>query len=170
MNMGGAQITEGATYAPERTDDPPGTMRTRSATENLGAGNVSLSTKESPAVMSVSWPRRNPSRMPCLIQTLTIQWLLIFSAARILPCVSWSRNSMNVLRASGSCSTSPCAERRSINNFREDMRGKYTGNGEGGNPVSSVKREERFLALRREQQVPPLRLLSLRFGRDDKVS
>ena len=31
------QITEGATYAPNRTEDPPGTTRTRSAKENCRA-------------------------------------------------------------------------------------------------------------------------------------
>src|SRR5579872_7292174 len=46
MNMGGMQMTEGATYEPTRTDDPPGTTRTRSSTVNLRAGNVSLSTNE----------------------------------------------------------------------------------------------------------------------------
>src|ERR1700676_644488 len=38
--MGGMQITVGATYEPVRTDDPPGTMRTRSLTVNRRAGKV----------------------------------------------------------------------------------------------------------------------------------
>src|SRR5258707_627465 len=32
------QITEGATYAPARTEEPPGTTRTRSATEQYRTG------------------------------------------------------------------------------------------------------------------------------------
>src|ERR1700730_2623525 len=46
INIGGMQITDAATYAPRRTDDPPGTTRTRSATVNFLAGKVSLSTNE----------------------------------------------------------------------------------------------------------------------------
>ncbi len=125
MNIGGMQITDGATYAPKRTEDPPGTTRTRSATENCRAGKVSLSTNVSaPPPVSVSSPSRNPSRMPCFTQMLTTQRLrsdesTIFSAARILPWVSASRNSKNAGRASGLCSTSPCAARRSMEDFKD---------------------------------------------------
>src|SRR5580658_5762511 len=142
MNIGGMQITDGATYAPTRTDEPPGTMRTRSAVENCRAGKVSLSTKVSGVQpVSVSSPKRNPSRMPCFTHALTIQWASpssfgIFSAARILPWVSASRNSRNTGRASGLRSTSPSAARRSMEDFSDDMREKYKANEESRSCVS----------------------------------
>jgi len=42
-NIGGMQITPVAMYAPSRTDDPPGTMRTPAAVDSLFSGSVSLS-------------------------------------------------------------------------------------------------------------------------------
>src|SRR5580693_532171 len=131
MNIGGIQITDGATYDPNRTEDPPGTTRTRSATENRRAGNVSLSTNVSAAhPVTASSPSRNPSRIPCFTQVLTTQRPSIFSAARILPWVSASRNSRNTGRASGLRSTSPSAARRSMEDLSDDMREKYKANEE----------------------------------------
>src|SRR5579863_320813 len=127
MNIGGMQITDGATKAPALTDEPPGTTRTRSATENLRAGKVSLSTndRQTPLPISASSPSRKPSRMPCLTQALTIQRPSIFSAARILPWVSASRNSRNTRRASGSRAPSLSANNRSMEDCNDDMPGKY---------------------------------------------
>src|SRR6266576_1255789 len=130
MNMGGMQMTEGATYEPTRTDDPPGTTRTRSATENLRAGKVSLSTNDSAASpISVNSPMRNPNKMPCFTHAFTTQWLPCFSAARTLPCVRASRNSRKISRTSGFCSTSPMEARRSMAVFRDCIFRKYKGSG-----------------------------------------
>ena len=95
------QMTDGATYAPVRTEDPPGTTLTRSAGANFRAGKVSLSTKErhSPLLICASSPSRNPSRIPCLTQTFTSHRPSFFSAARISPLVRASRNSAKVVRA-----------------------------------------------------------------------
>jgi hypothetical protein len=41
--IGGMQMTPGARYAPSRTDDPPGTRRTRAPSANRFSGSVSLS-------------------------------------------------------------------------------------------------------------------------------
>src|SRR5579862_1992849 len=128
-------ITDGATYAPRRTDDPPGTTRTRSASENRRAGKVSLSTKLSGGEpLSASSPSRNPNRIPCLTQGLTLHWPSIFSADRILPRVRASRNSRKDERASGLCSTSPNAEKCSIDVFRDCMDIEFgpAGNFESG--------------------------------------
>src|SRR5271156_39945 len=123
MNIGGMQITDGATYAPTRTEEPPGTMRTPSDTEKCRAGNVSLSTKlNADPPISVSSPRRKPSRMPCFTHVLTTQRPSIFSAARIFPWVRASRNSRKAGRASGLCSTSPIAARRSMEDFKDCIR------------------------------------------------
>ena len=43
MYIGGMQITPAPRYAPSRTDDPPGTMRTLLAAVNRLSGSVSLS-------------------------------------------------------------------------------------------------------------------------------
>src|SRR5689334_22497726 len=101
MYIGGMQITEGATYAPVRTEDPPGTTLTRSAAENFRAGKVSLSTKErhSPLLICANSPSRNPSRIPCLTQTFTCQCPSFFSAALISPRVRASRNCSKMGRA-----------------------------------------------------------------------
>src|SRR5580692_10652942 len=89
--------------------------------------------------------------MPCLTQALMIQRASFlsptFSAARIFPCVRWSRNSRNVFRASGSCSTSPREARRSMEDFREDMRGKYKGKAEVKSQNAEVKAESYFCIL-----------------------
>ena len=84
-----AELKEGV-LLPELLAAIPGAKmgETRSAVVNWRGGKVSLSTKERPAVMSVSSPMRKPSRMPCLTQGLTVQLLWRFSAARIFPCVS----------------------------------------------------------------------------------
>ena len=79
-------ITEGARYAPRRTELPPGTIRTLSSTENFLTGIVSLSMKEnSPSDISASLPRRNPLRITSLIQELTIHFPSFFSATLIFP-------------------------------------------------------------------------------------
>src|SRR5205823_13395440 len=103
MNMGGMHITDGATYAPTRAEDPPGTTRTPSITENLRAGKVSLSTNErhSPPPICASSPSLKPRRMPCFTQTFTFHRPSTVSAARISPRVSASRNLRKVARASG---------------------------------------------------------------------
>src|SRR4029077_16950675 len=127
MNIGGMQITDGATYDPTRTDDPPGTTRTRSATANFRAGKVSLSTNESPpSPIALNTPSLNPSRIPCFTQAFTTHCPSCFSAARTLPCVSASRNSRKTCRASGFCSTSPMEASFSIEDFREFMGEQYT--------------------------------------------
>ena len=41
--IGGMQMTPGARYAPSRTADPPGTMRTPAASPGRFSGSVSLS-------------------------------------------------------------------------------------------------------------------------------
>ena len=107
-----------------RTEEPPGTTRTRSFTVNRRRGKVSLSTKERPvpSPISVSSPSRKPSRMPRFTQAFTNQSLPFFSAARILPCVRASRKSRKVCRAFGSRSTSPGGVRRSMAAFNASMR------------------------------------------------
>src|ERR1700691_355132 len=98
-------------------------MRTRSAIENCRAGKVSLSIKLRAAQpVSGSSPSRKSSRMPCFPQVLTTPRPSIFSAARTLPWVSASRNSRNTGRASGLCSTSPSAARRTMEDLNDDMR------------------------------------------------
>src|SRR5713226_1558252 len=107
-----------------RTEEPPGTTRTRSFTVNRRRGKVSLSTKErpEPSPISVSSPSRKPSRLPRFTQAFTNQSLPFFSAARILPCVRASRKSRKVCRAFGSCLTSPNDVRRSMAAFNASMR------------------------------------------------
>src|ERR1700756_2880133 len=126
MNMGGIQMTDGATYDPSRTDEPPGPTRTRSAPEKRLAGKVSLSTNDKPLPISANSPSRNPRRMPCFTHALTTHRPSFFSAARIFPWVSASRNSRNACRASGLRSTSPDEASRSIEVFRDFMREQYT--------------------------------------------
>jgi hypothetical protein len=43
MYIGGMQMTPGAMYAPSRTDEPPGTIRTPADRPGLFSGSVSLS-------------------------------------------------------------------------------------------------------------------------------
>src|SRR5271167_4320158 len=122
MYMGGMQMTDGATQAPSRMEEPPGTRRTRSARVRRRAGKVSLSTKESvsPSDISFNSPRRKPSRMPCFTQALTIQRSSIFSAARISPRVRAARKARKVLRASSELAIVSRADKRSIADFRLD--------------------------------------------------
>src|SRR5437764_6945261 len=124
MNMGGMHITDGATYAPTRAEEPPGTTRTPSITENLRAGKVSLSTNErhSPPPICASSPSLKPSRMPCLTQTFTFHRPSTGSAARISPRVSASRNLRKVAHASGPSFSVESS--RSISVFSDDMERK----------------------------------------------
>src|SRR5437899_189756 len=65
MYIGGMQTTPDATYAPRRTDDPPGTTRTLSLVVNRRIGYVCLSTNARlPPSKVVSLPTRKPSRIP----------------------------------------------------------------------------------------------------------
>src|SRR5437764_12462438 len=124
MNMGGMHITDGATYAPTRAEEPPGTTRTPSITENFGAGKVSLSTNDrhSPPPICASSPSLKPSRIPCLTQTFTFHRPSTVSAARISPRVSASRNLRKVARASGPSFSVESS--RSIAVFSDDMERK----------------------------------------------
>src|SRR5438045_3127234 len=72
--IGGMHTTPGARYAPSRTLEPPGTMRTPSATVVGRTGYVSLSKKRKLACadISASAPIRKPARMPRLTQGLTL--------------------------------------------------------------------------------------------------
>src|SRR5271157_2216730 len=103
-------------------DDPPGTRRMRSARVRRRAGKVSLSTKEStsPSDISLSSPRRKPSRMPCLTQALTIQRPATFSAARTSPRVRAARKSKKAGRASSGLLIVSRADRRSMADFKVD--------------------------------------------------
>src|ERR1043166_7663229 len=101
-NIGGMQTTPGATYAPSRIVDPPGTMRTLSLIVVGRTGYVSLSKnlKLSPSETSVSAPMRNPSSSP----SFTHEWTShcpsrFFSAARISPRLSARLNSSNAARS-----------------------------------------------------------------------
>src|SRR5512144_1775388 len=95
MNIGGIQMTFFATYAPSRTDDPPGTIRTPLEVENGCVGKVSLSRKVNSdgSERSVTTPIRNASRIPRLTHRLTRQPVLLFSAARNSPRFNPARNS-----------------------------------------------------------------------------
>src|SRR5205085_7329302 len=102
--IGGIHTTPGARYAPSRTDDPPGTMRTPSATVVGRTGYVSLSKKrkEACADMSASAPMRKPARMPRLTQELTRHtppWSR--SAARTSPRLSAALNAPKTSRSVG---------------------------------------------------------------------
>src|SRR5208282_484962 len=122
MNIGGMQTTDGATYAPSRIEDPPGTRRTRSVRLRRRAGKVSLSMKEStsPSDIFCNSPRRKPSRMPCFTQALTTQRPSIFSAARMSPRVRAERKSKKVGRASSGLQIVSRADKCSMADFRID--------------------------------------------------
>src|ERR1700722_17941530 len=113
MNIGGMQMTDGATKAPSRMDDPPGTRRIRSARVTRRAGKVSLSTNDStsPSDICRISPSRKPSRIPCLTQALTSQRPSRFSAARISPRVRAARKSRKMRRASSRALDSPMNSR-----------------------------------------------------------
>src|SRR5437016_5162885 len=123
--IGGMQTTPGATYAPSRMLDPPGTMRTPSASVVGRTGYVSLSKnlRVGCADMSVRTPMRNPTRIPCLTHALTHHVpSRPRSAARISPRVSAARNSANSAR-SGGPQCSPFWEASASMRSRSDMRG-----------------------------------------------
>src|SRR5207244_8411540 len=80
-----------------------------------------------PSPVSLSSPRRKPSRMPCFTHAFTIHRWPDFSAARILPWVRAWRNSRKTLRASESRSTSFSEKRRSMEACSDCMEGKYKG-------------------------------------------
>src|ERR1044072_5546105 len=97
------QTTPVARYAPSRTLEPPGTMRTPSMMFVGRTGYVSLSKKRSEAcaLMSESTPIRKPTRMPLLTQELTRQRPSSpRSAARTSPrlsaCLNDSKTSRSV--------------------------------------------------------------------------
>src|SRR5215813_7609785 len=101
-NIGGIQTTPGATYAPSRIVEPPGTMRTFSLIVVGRAGYVSLSKnlKLSPVDMSVNAPMRKPSSSPCFTHEWTSHSPRAFlSAARIAPRFSASLNSSKTARS-----------------------------------------------------------------------
>src|SRR5881296_129689 len=105
--------------------EPPGTMRTRSASVVGRTGYVSLSKNRrlSCADMSTSVPMRKPSRMPCLTHALTHHVPSgARSAARISPRVSAPRNSANAAR-SASLNRSRLAAARGSMRSRSDMGG-----------------------------------------------
>src|SRR5260370_38840711 len=119
------QITPGARYAPSRTLEPPGTMRTRSSSVVGRTGEVSLSKKRSVgcADMSTSAPMRNPKRMPRLTHGLTRQVAGgRRSAARIVPRARASRNSAKRARSAALYSRASAPASASIAS-RSDMRG-----------------------------------------------
>src|SRR5579885_281550 len=100
--IGGMQTTPAARYAPSRTDEPPGTMRTPSMIVVGRTGYVSLSKKRSEACadMSESAPMRKPARMPRLTHELTCQrpsWSR--SAARTSPRLSACLNDSKISRS-----------------------------------------------------------------------
>src|ERR1700733_2354906 len=105
-------------------DEPPGTSRTRSAGVSRRAGKVSLSMKlrTSPSDISLSSPRRNPKRIPCLTHECVTQresplWSTIFSAARIWPRVRRARKSSKTLRAAAGSLSDDAAYRPSTADF-----------------------------------------------------
>src|SRR5208282_4742827 len=122
INIGGMETADGATHAPTRMEDPPGTRRTRSARVRRRAGKVSLSTKEStsPSDISLSSPRRKPSRMPCFTQALTTQRPATFSAARTSPRVRATRKSRKVRRATAGSVMVSLVDKRSMADFKRD--------------------------------------------------
>src|SRR5215212_6833638 len=97
------QTTPGARYAPSRTLEPPGTMRTPSITVVGRTGYVSLSKKRRVgwADMSASAPMRKPASMPRLTHELTRHSPdSARSAARTSPrlsaCLNDSKTSLSV--------------------------------------------------------------------------
>ena len=74
MNMGGMQMTEAATYAPSRTDDPPGTTRTRSADRKPPGREGVLIHERQPCVAHLGQLAQPKSeQIPCFTQVLTTQ-------------------------------------------------------------------------------------------------
>src|ERR1044072_5599750 len=96
--------TPGATEAPSRIVDPPGTMRTLSPMSVSRTGYVCLSKnlKFFPSDMSMRVPMRKPSNNPCLIHEWSSQSPSAFlSAARISPRLSAPLNSLNIAVSAG---------------------------------------------------------------------
>ena len=89
-------MTDGARYAPRRTELPPGTIRTLSSTVNFLTGMVSLSMNGNwPSDISVSVPSLKPSRMASFIQAFTFQFPSTFSATRMRPDSKSAQKSAN---------------------------------------------------------------------------
>src|SRR5579883_681875 len=118
MYMGGMQVTPRARYAPLRTLDPPGTMRTASCGPNFFSGYVALSRKEkSPTGISTMAPMRKPSRIPFFTHALTRQpvgeaasgW-----AARTRPALRAARKSSKRRKSSGAYCAGGLSNSRSI--------------------------------------------------------
>src|SRR5215207_2449276 len=121
--IGGMQTTPGARYAPSRTDEPPGTMRTPSDTVVGLTGYVSLSKKRRVACadMSASEPMRKPTSMPRLTQELTRHSPdSARSAARTSPRLSSCLNDSKTSRSFES--NSPPFPNNSSTCSRRDMR------------------------------------------------
>src|SRR5262249_52670865 len=122
--IGGMQITPGARYAPSRTADPPGTIRTPSATDKRLSGSVSLSKKgQRPWSIEASTmsPNLNPSRMPCFPHVLTRQPIGsdgAGSAARTAPAESAWRSLTHASRTASRSADWPDAVSASISSLR----------------------------------------------------
>src|SRR3954471_23902464 len=103
--IGGMQMTPAAMYAPSRTDDPPGTMRTFAPAGYFFIGSVSLS-KNGHLPWSIDTsllsPNLKPSRIPCFTHVFTRQPTgdeASGSAARTSPADSAARSFSNIARA-----------------------------------------------------------------------
>src|ERR1035437_1042038 len=125
MYAGGIITTPRATNAPDRTELPPGTIRTPSSGVNRRAGYVPLSTNErivlpggASPLISVSEPRRKPSRRPRFTHVFTrhpVGALASGSADRSVPASSAARSSRNAAIAAASPTAAmPAAKYRSI--------------------------------------------------------
>src|SRR4029077_11468048 len=115
--IGGMQMTPAAMYAPSRTDDPPGTMRTLDPAAYFFSGSVSLS-KNGHLPWSIDTsllsPNLKPSRIPCLTHVFTRQPTGddgSGSAARTSPADSAARRSTNIARADSLSAEAPASTR-----------------------------------------------------------
>src|SRR5437870_3701327 len=113
--IGGMQITPGAMYAPSRTDDPPGTIRTLDPAACFFIGSVSLSKNgHLPCSIDTSFvsPNLKPSRMPCFTQALTCHPTAddrSGSAARTSPADNAARSRSNIARADSLSAFAPAS-------------------------------------------------------------
>jgi len=113
---GGIITTPRARYAPERTELPPGTIRTPSSVVKLRAGYVALSMNDSvpPFVMLTSAPMRKPSRIPRFTHAFTrhpVGESASGSAARRMPSSIPLRSSTKAYCARGSSMAEAPAEK-----------------------------------------------------------
>src|SRR5258705_8666833 len=109
------QMTPAAMYAPSRTDDPPGTMRTFEPAAYFFSGSVSLS-KNGHLPWSIDTsllsPNLKPSTIPCFTQILTFQPNgddASGSAARTSPADSPARSVSNIARAASLSADAPAS-------------------------------------------------------------